>query len=125
MDFNTIELVFDVPINEERICEKPLPLYLSTRKPAISNTKNIINKTLKYFPIVFCIFLPKNLRATTTIKNRPPIPSIEAKNKTCKEILNLPAEIVRALYGIGVNAPAKMLKKALFAYFSPTTATAL
>lgn len=80
-------------------------------------------KILKYLKIKELSFLPKILVIKATAKKRDPLPIIEAKIIFHNDILNMPAEIVIILNGIGVKAAINTVKKAWPENFSPITLT--
>ena len=85
--------------------------YFTTMKPSTRSTTNMIVQRLKYLSINPLIFSPNSRIRPPTRKNLAPRLMTEAMRKTQKSILNAPAEIVKTLYGIGVNPAMKIAQK--------------
>ena len=74
----------------------------------------------KYFSMEFSIFLPNILKDKATRKNLPARPIADAMIRIGRAILNNPAVMVIALYGMGVKAAVKIVRNAFASYFCRT-----
>ena len=84
--------------------------------PPINNTINKIESILKYFSIKALIGLPKIFINKATIKNRQLLLINEAIINMIRFILNVPAEIVINLNGIGVKPAVNTIQKSQLLY---------
>ena len=79
--------------------------------PPINNAVNAIAKRLKYFSMNSSIDSPNTFISEATIKNLALRLKIEAITNIKKLILNVPADMVINLKGIGVNPAVKTIQK--------------
>ena len=91
-------------------------MYLIKIKPPINKIVNAIANKLKYFSMNFFIGSPNTFINVATIKNRALRLIIDATTNIKKLMLNVPADIVINLNGIGVNPAVKTIKKSHRSY---------
>ena len=86
-------------------------IYLIKIKPPINRIVNTIANKLKYFSMNSFIGSPNTFIKDATIKNRALRLIIDATTNIKKLMLNVPADIVINLNGIGVNPAVKTIQK--------------
>ena len=90
--------------------------YLIMINPPTNNTINKIERILKYFSIKSLIGSPKIFINKATIKNLQLLLINEAIINMIRFILNVPAEIVINLNGIGVKPAVNTIQKSQLLY---------
>ena len=86
-------------------------IYLIKIKPPINKIVNTIANKLKYFSMNSFIGSPNTFIKDATIKNRALRLIIDATTNIKKLMLNVPADIVINLKGIGVNPAVNTIQK--------------
>ena len=76
------------------------------------------DKLLKYFSIINFTLSPQQYSSPEIIKNRSPLLIIDDNKNDINEILFIPAEMEKILYGTGVKPAVKIIQKPCLSNFS-------